>query len=180
LKGGKATMPLAFIPVLVALVVLCGSFVYSYWLKKRAMRETKETAGSPTVKRPTKSKAFIIILNSLLLIVFIITAWAYKDVFNGADPLELMGLYILTIPALIVLGVILIVSKKRLHAPLFNGLIPFIGIVAFFSTLFLNGIAPSSYDWTRVGLTGVGIGVALSIVTAAITVAILVSKRNRV
>jgi hypothetical protein len=90
-----------------------------------------------------------------------------------------MFLYILTFPALIVLGIILIVCRKRLHTPLFNGLIPFIGIVAFYIPLLVNGIAPSSYNWTRVGLIGVGMGVALSIMTVATTVAILVSKRNR-
>ena len=169
---------MALISIIAALAVLCGSFVYLRWLKKRATRETHETAGSLVVKRSTKSKVFIIILNSLLLIVFIMTAWCYRDISNGGDPLELMFLYILTFPALIVLGITLIVCKKRLHTPLFNGLIPFIGIVAFYIPLLVNGIAPSSYNWTRVGLIGVGIGVALSIMTVVTTVVILVLKRN--
>jgi hypothetical protein len=171
---------LALIPILADLAVLCGSFVYLRWLKKRATMETHETAGSPVLKRSTKSKVFIIILNSLLLIVFIMKAWCYGDIYNGVDPLELMFLYILTFPALIVLGIILIVGKKRLHTPLFNGLIPFIGIVAFYISLLVNGIAPSSYNWTRVGLIGVGMGVALSIMTVVTTVVILVLKRNMI
>ena len=171
---------MALIPILVALAVLCGSFVYLRWLKKRATRETHKTAGSPVVKRSTKSKVFIIILNLLLLIVFIVTAWGYEGLVSGGDPLALMGLYILTFPSLMVLGIILFVCKKRLHTPLFNGLIPFIGIVAFFSTLFVNGIAPSSYNWIMVGWIGIGIGVVLSIITIVVTVTVLVSKRNRI
>lgn len=127
----------------------------------------------PAGKRSTKSKSAIIVLNSLLAIVFAMTAWAYGDVFRGADPLELLVLYIITFPSLIVLGIILIVFKRRLRIPILNGLIPFIGILAFYATLFINGIAPSSYDWARVGLTGLGIGVALAIITAATTVVTL-------
>jgi uncharacterized membrane protein YhaH (DUF805 family) len=160
--------------IIAVLAVLCGSFVYLRWVRKWATREA-----TTVVKRSTKSKVFIIILNSLLLAAFIMTAWCYKDVSNGGDPLELMFLYILTFPALIVLGIILVVCKKRLHTPLFNGLIPFIGIVAFYSTLFVNGIAPSSYNWTREGLVGVGVGAALSIMTVVTTVVILAPKRNR-
>jgi hypothetical protein len=130
------------------------------------------------MKRSAKSKVFIVILNLLLLIVFTMTAWLYKDVANGTDPLALLVLYIVTFPALIVLGIILMVFKTRLHIPLFDTLIPFIGIVAFFIPLFANGINPSSYDWTGTGLIGFGMGVVLIIMTIITVVYSLVPKQN--
>jgi hypothetical protein len=175
----ERTMPigLAFIPILAALAVLCGSFVYSRWLKKRAMRETNETAGSPIVKRSTKSKVFIMSLNSLLLAVFILSAWCYYTVYNGEDPLALLFIYVITDPALLVLGIILLVYGKRFQIPVFNRLIPFIGIVALTTPIFIPSFNGS--DYRMIGLVGTWIGAALSIITVAITVAIVVSKQNR-
>jgi hypothetical protein len=141
------------------------------------------------MKRSTKSKVFVIVLNSLLLAVFIMSAWCYKDVSedaaNGGDPLGLIFLSIVSMPSLIVLGIILVGFKIRLQIPLFNGLISFIGIVALYIPLIVNGTTPTGHDvivhnyWTRVGMIGVGLGVALSLITVVTTVVVLLPKRKQ-
>ena len=83
------------------------------------------------VKRSTKSTVFVIILNSLLLAVFIVSVWCYKDMSqyaaNGGDPFGLIFLPLVAYPTLVVLGILLLGFKNRLQISFFNGLIPFIG-----------------------------------------------------
>jgi hypothetical protein len=131
------------------------------------------------VQRSTKSKVFIIILNSLLVGVFLVSAWCYKDMSQlaakGGDPLGLMFLYIMSVPSLLVLALVLAFFKRRLQLPLFNILIPLVGIPALILPLYADIINHS----TEVGLIGIGVGGALSIVTVAITVVTL-QKANEV
>ena len=86
------------------------------------------------VKRSTKSKVTVIILNSLLLVVFLVSAGCYQAVSqyaaNGGDPLGLMFLYIVSVPSLLILALVLAFFKNRLQLPLFNILIPLVGIPA--------------------------------------------------
>jgi hypothetical protein len=165
---------LAFLPILAALVVLFGSFVYSRWLKKRTMKETNETASSPMVKRPTKSKVFIMILNLLLLAVFMLSAWCYYAVYNGEDPLALLFIYIITDPALLVLEIILLVYGRHFQIQVFDRLIPSVGIAALTAPIFVPSFV--TYDYKIIGLVGTWIGAVLSIITVAITVVIIQNR----
>jgi hypothetical protein len=132
-----------------------------------------------TAEQSTKSKVTIVMLNSLLLVVLVISAWCYKDqseyAAKGGEPFGIIFLYVVSFPSLIILGTILVSFKNRLQIPLLNGLIPFTGILAF--------IFPLLFDIIRrprvVGFIGVAMGAALSLITVAITAANLVSKRNK-
>ena len=128
------------------------------------------------VTRSTRTTIIVILLNSLLLTVFIVSAWCYKDVSQyaaeGGDPLGIMFLPLISFPSLIVLGILLLGFKNRLQIPIFNGLIPFIGILALYMPLYLDIVRRP----TEVGLIGVGAGVMLGIITAVTTGVILVSK----
>ena len=147
--------------------------------KKRRQENLNPEKTAMVVQRSTKSKVFIIILNSLLVVVFLVSAWCYKDMSqlaaNGGDPLGLMFLYIMSVPSLLVLALVLAFFKRRLQLPLFNILIPLVGIPALILPLYADIINHS----TEVGLIGIGVGGALSIVTVAITVVTL-QKANEV
>jgi len=139
------------------------------------------------VKRSTKSKVFIISLNSLLLAVFIISACCYASVVSGEDPMALLFIFFISCPTLLVLGIILLFYGKRFLVPIFNRLIPFIGIVVLIAPIFGSAFPVSGfpsvpalfgYDYRTIGLFGTYIGISLSILTVATAVAILVSKRN--
>lgn len=154
--------------------------------QKEGLNSEKEVM---VIKRSTKSKVFIIILNSLLLVVFLLSAWCYFDMSqlaaNGGDPLGLMFLYIVSIPSLLVLALVLACFKNRLQIPLFDVLIPLVGIPALIIPLIVNGATPSGQGviqhnyWTRVGWTGVGVGGALIIITVVITEVILFPKKSK-
>jgi hypothetical protein len=147
--------------------------------KKRRQENLNPEKTAMVVQRSTKSKVFIIILNSLLVGVFLVSAWCYKDMSQlaakGGDPLGLMFLYIMSVPSLLVLALVLAFFKRRLQLPLFNILIPLVGIPALILPLYADIINHS----TEVGLIGIGVGGALSIVTVAITVVTL-QKANEV
>ena len=147
--------------------------------KKRRQENLNPEKTAMVVQRSTKSKVFIIILNSLLVVVFLVSAWCYKDMSqlaaNGGDPLGLMFLYIVSVPSLLVLALVLAFFKRRLQLPLFNILIPLVGIPALIIPLFYDIINHP----TEVGLIGIGMGVALSIITVATIVVILKSKKSR-
>ena len=138
-------------------------------------------------KRSTKSVIVIVVLNLFLLSIFSLSALSYDDVSkfaaSGGDPLGLIFVPIMFLP-LIVLGIILIGFKIRLQIPLINGLIPFIGILGLIIPLLINGSTPvgqgsAVHDyWTRVGLEGVGVCVALVLMTAILTVVTLIPKRT--
>ena len=81
----------------------------------------------------------------------------------------------MSVPSLLVLALVLAFFKRRLQLPLFNILIPLVGIPA----LILPLLADIANRPTEVGLLGVGIGAALSIITVAITVVTL-QKANEV
>ena len=131
------------------------------------------------VKRSTKSKALVIILNSLLVMVFIVSALCYTDVSQyaakGGDPLGILFLYVVSFPCLLVLALVLASLKNRLQLPLLNILIPLVGIPA----LILPLLADIANRPTVVGLIGIGVGVALSIITLATTVVILMPKKSK-
>ena len=131
------------------------------------------------VKRTTKSKVFIMSLNSLLLVVFIISAWCYAEVSRGEDPLALLFIWVIPAPTLLVLGIILFCFGKRFQIPIFNRLIPFIGIVALTVLITPYPLPFISYNYRTIGLVGIYIGISLSILTVATTTAIVVSKQNR-
>jgi hypothetical protein len=128
-------------------------------------------------KRTAKSAAVVITLNALLVAVFGVSSWCYLSVSRfaagGGDPLGLLFLYVVSFPALIVLGTLLTVLKNRLHLPLANGLVAFAGIPALILPLFA--------DITRfpiaIGWVGFGAGVALAAATVAITAFSLLSPR---
>lgn len=128
------------------------------------------------VTRSTITTIVVILLNSLLLTVFIVSALCYKDVSQyaaeGGDPLGIIFLPLISFPSLIVLGILLLGFKNRLQIPIFNGLIPFIGILALYLPLLFD-IARHP---TEVGLIGVGAEVILGTITVVTTVVILVSK----
>jgi hypothetical protein len=88
------------------------------------------------VKRSTKSKVFIISLNSLLLAVFIISACCYSSVVSGEDPMELLFIFFISCPTLLVLGIILLFYGKRFQVSIVDRLIPFIGIVVLIAPIF--------------------------------------------
>jgi hypothetical protein len=104
---------------------------------------------------------------------------------NGGDPLGLMFLYIVSVPSLLVLALVLACFKNRLQIPLLDVLIPLVGIPALFIPLIINGTTPSGQGviehnyWTRVGFTGVGMGVALIIITVVTTEVILFPKKSK-
>ena len=95
--------------------------------------------------------------------------------------MELLFIYFITDPALLVLGIILLVYGKRFQTPVFDRLIPFIGIVALTVPIGdpLGWFTFPIHDYRTIGLIGIYIGISLSILTVATTVAILVSKQNR-
>jgi hypothetical protein len=133
------------------------------------------------MKRSTKSKAFLIILNSLLLALFILSTWCFCIVYNGDDPIILAWIPIIADPILLILTIVLLIYGKRFQIPVFNRLIPFLGIVAF---LILIGdpfgyFPVITYNYITIGLIGIYTGITLSILTVATTVAIVVSKQNK-
>ena len=141
------------------------------------------------MRRSAISNIVMIILNLLVLAVLILIALGYWDVAkqaaNGSDPLGFMAVDILSFLSLGILGTILIVCKNRLQIPTLNGLVPMIGIVVFYVPLVINGPTPigqntSVYNyWTRVGLMGVGLALAIGITIAIITVLNLIPKYKR-
>ena len=140
------------------------------------------------VKRITKSKVFLMSLNSLLLAVFILSTWCYYIVYSGEDPMELLFIFFISAPTLLVLGTILLFYGKRFQVPVFNRLISFVGIAVLIAPIFgaafpVSGFpcvpALFGYDYGTIGLVGTYIGISLSILTVATTVAIVVSKQNR-
>ena len=147
--------------------------------KKRQKEIPNLGQGVTVVKRSTKSKAFVIILNSLLVMVFMVSALCYRDVSQyvakGGDPLGILFLYVVSFPSLLVLALVLASLKNRLQLPLLKILIPIVGIPA----LILPLLADIANRPTVVGLIGIVVGVALSIVTVAITVVTL-QKANEV
>jgi hypothetical protein len=140
------------------------------------------------VKRSTKSKVFIMSLNSLLLAVFILSTWCYYIVYTGEDPMELLFIFFISCPILLVLGIILLFYGKRFEVPIFNRLISFIGVAVLIAPI-LGSAFPISgfpsvpalfgYDYRTLGLVGTYIGISLGILTVATTVAIVVSKQSR-
>jgi hypothetical protein len=147
--------------------------------KKHRQENLNAEKTAMVVQRSTKSKVVIIILNSLLVVVFMVSAWCYRDVSQyaakGGDPLGLLFLYVVSVPSLLVLALVLAFFKNRLLLPLFNILIPLIGIPA----LILPLLADIANRPTEVGLIGIGMGVTLSIITVATIVVILKSKKSR-
>lgn len=176
------------ITIIVILVIIAVLLRQRRTNKKRRQENLNPEKTAMVVQRSTKSKVFIIILNSLLLIVFLPSVWCYLGMSqlaaNGGDPLGLMFLYIVSVPSLLVLALVLTCFKNRLQIPLVNILIPIVGIPALFIPLVVNGATPSGQGviqhnyWTRVGLTGVGVGVALIIITVVITEVILFPKKS--
>ena len=136
------------------------------------------------VKRSTKSKVFIMTLNSLLLAVFILSTWCFYTVHNGEDPIILASISFITDPALLILAIILLIYGRRFQIPVFNRLIPFLGIVAFLILIgdpfgYFSTIWVFRYNYRTIGLIGIYTGITLSILTVATTVAIVVSKQNK-
>jgi len=171
-------------------MAFCYIFVQTgHTSEEIAIRLNQNYTETTVVKRSTKSKVFIMSLNSLLLAVFIISAWCYADSI-GEDPLALLFIYVISAPTLLVLGIILLFYGKHFQVPVFNRLIPFVGIVAltapifgvsgFPHTYFISRYFPTfGYDYRTIGLVGTYIGISLSILTVATTVAIVVSEQNR-
>ena len=147
--------------------------------KKRQKEIPNLGQGVTVVKRSTKSKAFDIILNSLLVMVFMVSALCYRDVSQyvakGGDPLGILFLYVVSFPCLLVLALVLASLKNRLQLPLLKILIPIVWIPA----LILPLLADIANRPTVVGLIGIGVGVALSIITLATTVVILMPKKSK-
>jgi len=109
-------------------------------------------------------------LNSLLLAVFILSAWCYYTVYNGEDPLALIFIWVIPDPTLLVLGIILLVYGKRFQTPVFNRLIPFLGIVALTVLVTPYPLPVITYNYRTIGLVGTYIGISLSILTVAATI----------
>ena len=139
------------------------------------------------VKRSTKSKVFIMSLNSLLLTVFILSTWRYYVVYTGEDPMELLFIFFISAPTLLVLGTILLAYGKSFQIPILNRVIPFVGIAVLIAPIFGAAFPVSGfpcfpaffgYDYRTIGLVGTYIGISLGILTVATTIAIMVSKRN--
>jgi hypothetical protein len=107
-----------------------------------------------------------------------VSACCYADVSSGEDPLALLFIYVISDPALLVIGIVLLFWGNRFQIPVFNRLIPLIGVVALTVPTFAPTFDGSSYR--MIGLAGTWIGTVLSILTVATTLAILVSKRNRI
>ena len=76
---------------------------------------------------------------------------------------------------MLVLALVLAFLKNRLQLPLLNILIPIVGIPA----LILPLLADITNRPTEVGLIGVGVGVAFSIITVATIVVTLISKKSK-
>jgi hypothetical protein len=74
-----------------------------------------------------------------------------------------------------VLALVLASLKNRLQLPLLNILIPIVGI----PVLILPLLADIAIHPAIVGLIGIGVGVALSIITLATTVVILMPKKSK-
>jgi len=166
--------------ILIILLTIIIVLLRQGMVNKRRQQESLNSEKEVTaVKRSTKSKVMVIILNSLVIAVFLVSAWCYQAVSqeaaNGGDPLGLLFLYVVSVPCLLVLALVLAFFKNRLQLPLFNILIPLVGIPALILPLYADIINHS----TEVGLLGIGVGVALSIVTVAITIVTL-QKANEV
>lgn len=163
--------------ILIIILAIITVLLRQRMANKKRQKESPNLGQTITiVKRSTKSKAFVIILNSLLVVVFMVSAWCYRDVSQyaakGGDPLGLLFLYVVSVPSLLVLALVLAFLKNRLQLPLLNILIPIVGIPA----LILPLLADIANRPTEVGLIGVGVGVVLGITTLATTVVILKSK----
>jgi hypothetical protein len=108
-----------------------------------------------------------------------VSALCYRDVSQyvakGGDPLGILFLYVVSFPCLLVLALVLASLKNRLQLPLLNILIPIVGI----PVLILPLLADIAIHPTIVGLIGIGVGVALSIITLATTVVILMPKKSK-
>ena len=105
---------LALIVILVIIAVLLRQGMTNKKRQKEGLNSEKEVM---VIKRSTKSKAFVIILNSLLVVVFMVSAWCYRDVSQyaakGGDPLGLLFLYVVSVPSLLVLALVLASSYCR-------------------------------------------------------------------
>ena len=101
---------LGAVTIIMILVIIAVLLRQRRTNKKRRQENLNPEKTAMVVQRSTKSKVFIIILNSLLVGVFLVSAWCYKDMSqlaaNGGDPLGLMFLYIVSVPSLLVLALV--------------------------------------------------------------------------
>jgi len=134
--------------------------------------------GTIVVKRTAKSKLFISILNLSLLAVFIVSTLLYASLLNPDQDVQfvLMSTWFYLVPALVVLGMLLLFYGKHFQVPVLNRLIPFIGIVSHIVLPFFD-IFPG-WNYPAIGLAGTCIGAILGISIIATTTAVLVSKQN--
>jgi cytochrome c biogenesis factor len=169
-----------FVIIIMILVIIAVLLRQRRTNKERRQENLNPEKTAMVVQRSTKSKVFIIILNSLLVGVFLVSGWCYKDMSqlaaNGGEPFGIIFIPLVSAPSLIVLGILLLGFKNRLQIPWFNGLIPFNGIPALYFPLLADIIKRPK----EVGLLGVGIAGALSITTVVTAVVILLSKKCKI
>jgi hypothetical protein len=87
-------------------------------------------------------------------------------------------------PILLILAIILLIYGKRFQIPVFNRLIPFLGIVAFLILIgdpfgYFSTIWVFRYNYRTIGLIGIYTGITLSILTVATTVIILKFRKSK-
>ena len=104
--------------ILIIILAIITVLLRQRMANKKRQKESPNLGQAITVvKRSTKSKAFVIILNSLLVVVFMVSAWCYRDVSQyaakGGDPLGLLFLYVVSVPSLLVLALVLASSYCR-------------------------------------------------------------------
>jgi hypothetical protein len=111
-------------------------------------------------------------LNSLLFLALLGSLMDYVTVYNGEDPLALLGIVVLFCPAFLLVGIALLILGRLFHVSTLNKWLPFIAIPGL--SLPTWGGAASDAGL----LAGISIAAVLCLLVIATTVKNLISQRE--
>ena len=103
-----------------------------------------------------RQKLFLLIHLLNLLVIFwslmiYLSVYEWHPWYEGSG-LQLVGVFITSVPAFLILGVALMVVGRSMRISLFNRLIPFVAMAIFVLPLFVTGDATSVFIGTIVGI----------------------------
>ena len=126
--------------------------------------------GGKVMRRVRKTSIFVA-LNSLLFLALLGSLMLYVTVYNGEDPLALLGMFVIFCPAFLLLGIALLILGKFFHISVLNKLLPFIAI---------PGLLLPTWNTTSDArlLAGIAIAAVLCAFVIATTVKNLTSQRE--
>jgi hypothetical protein len=111
-------------------------------------------------------------LNSLLFLALLGSLMDYVSVYNGEDPLALLGMYILFFPAFFIVGIALLILGKFFHVSTLNKWLPFIAIPGLLWPTWGGAASDAGL------LAGASIAAVLCAFVIATTVKNLISQRE--